>query len=76
LGAQPENPNAASAGLNAATAGLLAPNCLSVQSLLTLAAITQPSLTATSQSPNPLHNNASTALCKFIFKQSFIIIKS
>lgn len=67
LGAQTEAPTqqSAAAGLSAAAAaGLLGP--ISVQNLLTLAAMTQPQLTGTTASQqSPLHNGAAASLCKF-----------
>ncbi|CAO1402084.1 unnamed protein product [Diamesa hyperborea] len=59
---QEQQPSAATtASLSAAAAaGLLAP--MTVQNLLTLAAMTQPQMTGTSQSP--LHNGAGQTLCK------------
>ena len=46
----------------AAQAGLLGP--ISVQNLLTLAAISQPTLAATNQ--QTLHNGTTTSLCKLL----------
>lgn len=65
---QEQQPSAATtASLSAAAAaGLLAP--MTVQNLLTLAAMTQPQMTGTSQSP--LHNGAGQTLCK-LTKHSF-----
>lgn len=59
---QEQQPSAATtASLSAAAAaGLLAP--MTVQNLLTLAAMTQPQMTGTSQSP--LHNGVGQTLCK------------
>lgn len=48
----------------AAAAGLLAP--MSVQNLVTLAAMTQPTLTATQPTAAQL-TNAATSLCKYTF---------
>lgn len=69
LGAQAEpqtQQQATAASLSAAAAaGLLGP--ISVQNLLTLAAMTQPSLTGTSASQqSPLHNGNAASLCKIL----------
>lgn len=64
LGAQQETPTAS--GLSAAAAaGLLGP--ISVQNLLTLAAMTQPSLSGnTASQTSPLHNGTTAGLCKLL----------
>jgi bruno len=64
--AEPQNQHSAVAGLSAAAAaGLLGP--ISVQNLLTLAAMTQPQLTGTTASQqSPLHNGNAASLCKFV----------
>lgn len=69
MGAQTEpqtQQQATAASLSAAAAaGLLGP--ISVQNLLTLAAMTQPSLTGTTASQqSPLHNGTAASLCKIL----------
>lgn len=74
LGGQTEvqTQQSAAAGLSAAAAaGLLGP--ISVQNLLTLAAMTQPQLTGTTASQqSPMHNGAAASLCKFNCFQSIM----
>jgi len=48
----------------AAQAGLLGP--ISVQNLLTLAAISQPTLAAATTNQQTLHNGTTTSLCKLL----------
>lgn len=68
LGSQvePQQQQSTAASLSAAAAaGLLGP--ISVQNLLTLAAMTQPTLTGTTASQqSPMHNGAAS-LCKSLF---------
>lgn len=67
LGAQAEPSTQQTTAANfasAAAAGLLGP--MSVQNLLTLAAMTQPALTgSTASQQSPLHNSTAASLCKF-----------
>jgi hypothetical protein len=71
LGAQAEQTSQQNTAANlsaAAAAGLLGP--ISVQNLLTLAAMTQPQLTGTSTSQqSPMHNAGN--LCKFLKKKTW-----
>lgn len=74
LGAQaePQAQQATAASLSAAAAaGLLGP--ISVQNLLTLAAMSQPTLTgATASQQSPLHNGNAANLCKFLPPQQLM----
>ena len=67
LGAQAESQTQQTTAANlasAAAAGLLGP--ISVQNLLTLAAMTQPALAgSTASQQSPMHNNTAASLCKF-----------
>lgn len=67
LGAQaePQQQQTTAANLSAAAAaGLLGP--ISVQNLLTLAAMSQPQLTGTTASQqSPMHNGTAASLCEF-----------
>lgn len=80
LGQQTEQQQTQTTAANltaAAAAGLLGP--ISVQNLLTLAAMSQPQLTGTTASQqSPLHNGTAASLCKFLdemFPQRLVIYR-